>query len=285
MFLLLLFGCGDALESGQPTETTFQWVETATTYDDDSQSLAVLVTLDGAPVEGAFVYQGGRADVKVLTDASGMATFLTDASVPGDQFVMASHHDARVKGVVIPAPTETGNSVEIALTTFDLTDNTAFEFQLPGTPHQRDTTAYCAHCHVTINEDWYESQHRTAASNPHLHDLYAGVATNISTETACDTAGGNWWTGLVPGETSTAPRCYLGDGVLPTLNDDCGVTEPCDEVATDVGICADCHAPGINGKVGGRGLLEATDNAYESGVFCDVCHSVESVDIDRKSVV
>jgi hypothetical protein len=279
MFLFLLLSCGDAVESGLSTETTFQSVETATTHHDDSQTLAVTVTLDGEPVEGALVFQGGRAEVKVLTDAHGMATFLTDSSVAGDQFIMASHHDARVQGVLIPHPAETENSVAISLTTFDLTDNTAFEFQLPGSPHERDTTDYCAHCHVTINEDWYESQHRTAASNPHLQDLYAGVASKISTQMACDNAGGNWWYGLVPGETITGPRCYLGDGVLPALNEDCGVTEPCDEVATEVGICADCHAPGINGEVGGRGLLEATGNAYESGVFCDVCHSVESVDI------
>ena len=38
-----------------------------------------------------------------------------------------------------------------------------------------------------------------------------------------------------------------------------------------------CHAPGINGE-GGRDLMEAEGVAYESGVHCDVCHRVESLD-------
>jgi hypothetical protein len=45
------------------------------------------------------------------------------------------------------------------------------------------------------------------------------------------------------------------------------------------GACADCHAPGIDGVLGGRDLLDATGVAYQSGVHCDVCHHVEGVDL------
>ena len=49
-------------------------------------------------------------------------------------------------------------------------------------------------------------------------------------------------------------------------------TQPCDTVATEFGGCADCHAPAINGRLGGRDLLEATDFSYDYGVHCDFCH-------------
>ena len=69
------------------------------------------------------------------------------------------------------------------------------------------------------------------------------------------------------------------------MNADCGEAAPCDEVATAFGACADCHAPGIDGQLGGRDLLEATDHAYDYGVHCDVCHKVESVDLEAEAGV
>ena len=67
---------------------------------------------------------------------------------------------------------------------------------------------------------------------------------------------------------------------MPTLNEGCGEDGPCDGVAENTGGCADCHAPGINGALGGRDLLEATGYAYSYGVHCDVCHKVEDIDLD-----
>jgi hypothetical protein len=51
-------------------------------------------------------------------------------------------------------------------------------------------------------------------------------------------------------------------------------------VADETGACADCHAPGIDGTLGGRDLLEATGLSHDYGVHCDVCHKVESVDLE-----
>ncbi|MEZ4464345.1 MAG: hypothetical protein R3F43_07465 [bacterium] len=48
----------------------------------------------------------------------------------------------------------------------------------------------------------------------------------------------------------------------------------------DGGDCADCHAPGIDGRLGGRALSEATGRAFEAGIHCDVCHRVAEVDLD-----
>ena len=67
------------------------------------------------------------------------------------------------------------------------------------------------------------------------------------------------------------------------------LAEPVTETAGD---CADCHAPAIDGEVGGRDLLEAGglegknsaegDRAYEYGVHCDLCHKVDQIHLDAK---
>ena len=94
--------------------------------------------------------------------------------------------------------------------------------------------------------------------------------------------GGNWWLGIEPGTGEAKHRCYIGQGTLPDLNPDCGDSESCDDRAEKFGQCADCHAPGIDGKLGGRDLLEATGVAHESGVHCDICHKVESIDMEAE---
>ncbi len=169
--------------------------------------------------------------------------------------------------------------VTIALQRYADGDNPLYVFQDPGTPEIRDSTTYCAHCHVTINADWYGSAHRRAASNAVVQDVYAGAAAAWADASACDAAGGTWRTGVGPGTGAAADRCYLGTGTLPDLNPDCAET-PCDGIADATGACADCHAPGIDGALGGRDLLQATGLSYDYGVHCDVCHKVESVDLD-----
>ena len=78
-------------------------------------------------------------------------------------------------------------------------------------------------------------------------------------------------------------RCYVGPGTLLDLNEDCGVDGSCDESPEQTGQCADCHAPGIDGELGGRDLLEATELSYDYGVHCDVCHRTDAVDPDAAS--
>lgn len=237
----------------------------------------ITVTLDGAPAAGVRVVQGGVFDRGWVTDAAGVVEVEIDRSVRGDIFVMASHPEARIRGV---DPDLDPKPLEIALERYDPSDNPDYVFNAPGVPGDREDTSKCGHCHRTTDDQWVASPHASAAKNPIVQDLYAGVASGLTSEAACTAAGGRWLEGLEPGTRQAAFRCYLGEGYLPNRNPDC-VDTPCDAVATDLGNCADCHAPGIDGEVGGRGLLEATGTAFEAGVHCDVCHHVESVDLAR----
>lgn len=242
-------------------------------------SLRVTVTLDGAPAPGVRLTQPGTS-LTWSTDAAGQAEVELRADLDGGIAIAASHPEARVGGYEF-YPSEWGTpTLTIPLTRFDPTDNAAYTFLAPGTPESGLSTEFCTHCHVRINADWYASPHARSASNPVVHDLYAGVAAAWADEAGCLARGGIWRSGLVPGSAARADRCYIGEGTLPSLNADCGVTESCDGVAAETGDCADCHAPGINGALGGRDLLEATEEAYEHGVHCDVCHKAESVDPD-----
>lgn len=244
-----------------------------------TRAIEVRVTLDGVPIEGATVVQPGTAR-HWTTDEDGVAQVDLDTRVEMLGLV-ASHPEARTAGDELWGDPPWEEGYDIALSTVDWSDNAAYVFQDPGTPERRATTDFCAHCHITLNEDWVGSAHATSASNPRVQDLYAGVAAALSTEGACEAAGGRWRTGLAPGTGLPAERCYLGVGALPDLNLDCGEDVPCDGIADETAQCADCHAPGIDGRIGGRDLLEATGLAYDHGVHCDVCHKVESVDLDN----
>lgn len=290
--LFALSSCDrDKLPESGPAESSSESAPIESSPPDSSpterfRALSVLVTLDGAPVEGALVVQGGSPS-RWTTDASGLAAVQVDTAIDGYLTIMASHDEARIAGEELPSdPADldarfaSGEPLVIALERFATIDNTAYHFQDPGDPDNRDTSNQCGHCHLTISDDWYASAHRSSASNPVVHDLYAGAAAAFDDEDACAEAGGSWMEGILPGTAAAGFRCYLGEGYLPATNLDCGSDEPCDAVASELGDCAACHAPGIDGDLSGRGLLEATAFAFSYGVHCDVCHKVESVDLD-----
>ena len=240
--------------------------------------VTVTVLLDGEPSPDTTVVQGGVLGAEWTTDDAGRVVVPLTLELPGDGevVVIATHPDARIRGAIVE-PGVTQYTIEIAR--FDRSDNEEYEFPDPGEPTRRPNTNQCAHCHQTINEAWFESPHRTSASNPVVHDLYAGTGSGLVDEATCVEGGGTWQTGLLPGTGRGGERCYFGDGLLHTLNPDC-VDPSCDRPATEHGDCADCHAPGINGKLGGRDLLSATGLAYDYGVHCTVCHGTESMDMD-----
>lgn len=234
----------------------------------------VRVTLDGAPLEGASVIQGGTNEVW-LTGKDGRVLVTVDTEIQGELVLMAAYATARTEGqLVLPDDT---SEVELELETFG-PDNEAYSFDPPGVPDDPGSTAECGHCHRQLKAQWYGSVHRSSADNTVVQDVYAGVASAFDDQTTCENQGGQWWDGLVPGTESLAPRCYLGAGTLPDLNPGCGDAMACDTVATSFGACADCHAPAIDGVLGGRDLLEATGTSFDSGVHCDLCHKVESID-------
>jgi hypothetical protein len=236
----------------------------------------VVVLLDGVPLVGAQVIQGGTG-VPFATDADGRVLMPVDLTVPGDIGLMASHQLARTEGQFViddPSP------MVFELETIEPGDNEEYVFNPPGLPDVEGDTSECGHCHHQLKEQWYGSPHRISASNPIVHDIYAGVATAYADQATCESAGGQWWTGIVPGTRELAPRCYLGVGTLPDLDGECGQAAACDGVATNFGACADCHAPAIDGPLGDRDLLEATGTSYEAGVHCDLCHKVEALDLE-----
>lgn len=252
-----------------------------TGHDTSGAALRVEVLLDGAPAAGALLSQPGTSR-RWTTGDDGSAQVELDLGVEGELALTASLPQARIGGDSLSERDLEAGTFRIELVSFSTADNLAYEFQDPGAPDRRDSTAQCAHCHGTMTEDWFASPHRSAASNPWLHDLYAGVASAVADEAGCQALGGEWLAGVQPGTGKAAMRCYVGQGVLPALND-CGEEAPCDQpgaVAGATGACADCHAPGIDGTLGGRDLLEARGQAHESGVHCDTCHKVEAVDLD-----
>ncbi len=234
------------------------------------QEIVVEVRLDGEPVANAVVLQGGT-DKHLRTDATGRVTLTLDASVVGDKAVIASHPKARVGMIDWDQARE--DPAVIDLIRYDDGDNLDYQFQDPGDPTRRASTAQCGHCHQTINDAWYESPHRSSASNPYVHDLYAGTSHTLNNASDCEAKGGRWASARAPG--GRAERCFIGEGFL-TEQPDCA-DQDCLEAPAQTGACADCHAPGINGQLGGRDLLEAQGHALNYGVFCDACHRVEAV--------
>ena len=270
MILLLALACTDTpIVDSDPVDSPVDTQDSAVQVL-ESLDVVVNVTLDGAPVEGAWVVQGGRGGHQ-LTDAQGTASVTLDMTQYGEVALSISHPEARTEHQTVRDGETTTFTVEMVR--YNRSDNLDYVFGDPGIPDQADTTAQCSHCHKTLNRSWYGSPHRNAASNPWVQGIYAGTAD--LEQSACEDAGGSWELGLEPGTRAEISRCYLGAGTLPDLN---ACEGGCDETATAYGQCADCHAPGINGMIGGRDLLEAEGMEHSEGVSCDVCHKVESTD-------
>jgi len=243
----------------------------------DELEVAVAVTLDGAPAADVLVVQGGTSR-SWRTGADGTVTAIIDVTTPGALVLVATHPEARTGGADMYR-SALQDAVLIALERYDTADNPSYVFQDPGLPGDSPTAAQCGHCHGSIVESWYASEHRRAASDPRLGDLYTGRAHAASDEAACAALGGAWREGRAPGAESAVAGCYVGPGVLADLDGDCVSGVDCDASATAFGACADCHAPGIDGQLGGRDLLEARGNSFDNGVHCDICHKVDRVDL------
>jgi len=240
-------------------------------------TVTVTVTLDDVPTGDVLLVQGGTARTW-RTGPDGVVQVTLDMTIDGDIGIVASHPEARTWAETI-YPSLLQTEVTIAMTRYDPTDNPEYIFQDPGEPDNSPTTAQCGHCHITINEAWYASEHRTAANNPRLHDIYSGRAAALADSAACADALGAWVDGQLPGTDEVAQACYAGPSALADMNGGCTPGTDCETTATEFGGCANCHAPGIDGQLGGRNLLEAKGLAYDYGVHCDICHKVDSVDL------
>ena len=116
--------------------------------------ILVHVTLDGEPVEGVLLVQPGGEHLGT-TDVSGSLRTHLDTRVQGAIAIAASHPEARLAGdQFFGTPPD---EVEIALVRFETSDNLEYTFQPPGSPENMGTTEYCAHCHRTFIDDWWDS--------------------------------------------------------------------------------------------------------------------------------
>ncbi len=269
---------GSSVTTGGPLPETFEVT-------------GVVVDQEGSPVEGAIVMQGGSGDSSKLTGPDGSFTITLTQEIPGEPTVVAAKIGYRSAGesfLTLPIP-----EVTLVLYEVQAPDNSAtYTYGHPGVGDVTlDTsTAYCGHCHTTFAAQFQTSAHARSARDVTVQDLYAGVATAVSSAAACADRGGTWRPGTIPGSPGqAAPRCYVGDGALPDLND-CGSAPglACDDPAlpaaqqpTAFGACADCHALGMDGPAGGRDLLDASGYAFEYGNHCDACHHVRDVDLSQ----
>ena len=224
MMSFLLVACGASDQDGEPEDTSpaplGETADSSTAVDlSERVEVDVTVTVDGQFFPGITLIQGGSSE-HWTTGPDGSATVELDTTIEGSWVLHASHPDARIWAFEFSNPPEP--QVTIDLTRFDTSDNPDYLFHHPGTPEINDSTEYCSHCHRSMVDDWFQSPHRSAASNPVLQDVYAGTALNITSEEECATQGGQWWIGREPGSTEQINKCYVGDGALPNFNADCG---------------------------------------------------------------
>jgi hypothetical protein len=245
-----------------------------------------VVTDGDKPVEGAIVMQAGGVP-GFVTGADGTFSIELTQTIPGTPTVVAAKTGYRTPGIeFLTLPEE---DVTLVLYAASPPDNEAYVFGEPGIgdPMIDNSTAVCGHCHTTFVKQFRTSAHAKATKDPLVQDLYAGV----TSAAACATLGGELRAGLVPGTAGDSmTKCYAGGGVLPDLNPSCGGAGAlaCDDPAlpaamkpTNFGGCANCHAPGIQGKAGGRNLHEAVGTAFDAGNHCDVCHKARDVDLTK----
>lgn len=174
--ILLLLAC--STESGEISSASSESSsEVESSPPQGVHAQRVEVHVDGEPAADVVVLQPGLPGL-YRTDTDGLATVPLDFDVSFEVWVSASHQGARIGAVRVREPVD--EPVLVELGRFDSHDNPDYRFQDPGTPFRNDTTAQCAHCHVTINQDWYGSEHAGSASNPAVLDLYAGTAAIFS---------------------------------------------------------------------------------------------------------
>jgi hypothetical protein len=246
----------------------------------------VLVTADDLPLAGASVLEGG-GNVEILTDDQGRATIVLQGIVEEEVWVIAAAQGYRSVGWLVEEVPQSEILLQLNAIQADNPDYVL----LPAGVEEGESTAYCSHCHITIAEQFGGSAHYISARDDQVHDLFAGTAAAFADQIPCEAAGGRWLTGTSPG-TGSADRCYIGSGMLPDSSTECGDPGqlPCDspdlgpgEQPEHMGACADCHAPGTNGPLGGgHSLLEVDGLAFEEGVTCDFCHKVASIDPDAE---
>ena len=245
----------------------------------------VRVLLDQHPLPQATITQGG-SHKSWVSDENGEAWVDLDREAIAPLMIFAADPQARTKSREVNINQIDGVTIE--LKSFRRPDQPDYPYSDPGEPERRDTTSQCGHCHLDLNDGWFASPHRSAAKNPIVYDLYTGRGSGHQSQASCDEAGGQWRLGPMEGGQEDQEQCYFSLSALKTFNPSCDI--PCDTSTLGdnayYGSCADCHAPTVNGLVGGgHDLLSVKGRAFEYGIACDFCHHVESVNLEEKAGV
>ena len=243
------------------------------------------VLLDNQLLANAKISQGG-SERTWLSDAQGEAWIELDTLAISPLVMFAAHPEARTKSIEVQANQVEG--VTIALTRFKTPDQPNYPYSDPGEPSRRNTTTQCGHCHLDINDTWFASPHSRSAKNPIVYDLYTGRGSGHQSQESCLEQGGTWTLATLPESDEQAEQCFFDLSALKAFNPSCDTPCNTNELGSQAyyGGCADCHAPTINGlSGGGHDLSKVTGQGYEYGISCDLCHHVESLDLEAEAGV
>ncbi len=245
-----------------------------------------MVDADGEPVEGVIVLAGGAPEEEwQYSDADGLATVTVGDDGITDRWILTGGVGLKTTGYDVPEHLGPDGLVEIEIHRLpDAADDNPDYQWLPGGDSHSMTSGWCGHCHKTIADEWSVGRHNASARNAKTWDLYVGGGD--LDPAVCAALGGWIGEGQEPGvDGGVVERCYVGDGVLPFLHDDCGEdgADGCDhpdEAASldSYGSCGDCHSPTSQADGGAIDFARSFEITYDEGVSCDLCHKIRSVD-------
>lgn len=195
----------------------------------------VVDSVSGAPIPDADVRIQASLTEQTTTATDGTFTLRTSREAGSTVVVAAGALDPsgmRAHNYNTKLSVLVGDAnIEIALVPAALADDPSYEFTSPQD---------CRLCHGTLYDYWQDSNHRNAAKNTWVRDMYDGQGTPAT--------GGN---GFVYKELHPG---FKGD-------------------------CAECHAPMDSAKNPGDNTDFGAISAYarEFGVSCDVCHKTYDI--------
>lgn len=186
------------------------------------------------PIAEARVRIQGRNEF-VLTGSDGRFTLVTDLA-NGTNVTMTAGKQGwfnSAKSMYVGAAIDT-----IKIDTLPNGDNPNYAFNGPG---------YCDNCHTLLTDQWHESKHSRAVTNPMFLQIYNGTDVNGTP-------------GVYPGFKLDFPN--------------------------EGGDCGDCHAPSAalrspgNTEINDLFLPGHPYPVDTNGVHCDFCHKIDSVEVN-----